>query len=359
MSHAQPETIQTPGSNRIEDESSGLLEKLLLTDDKEDENSTALLTLKKIDTEDLDADSADGKKKNRLSLLRRPRSDTYSSKMDLPNSSSPHYDAVVNMGNTITEIKAAIAKGKLPELVIAGSSGSYWVHDRKGKKLGIFKPKNEEPYGDANPKLAKRLHKTLLPCCFGRSCMLRNQGYVSEAAAFAVDVALDLQIVPPTRVLKLSAKSFNYSAIDKRRKELPAKIGSLQLFVQSNGNGKSINYAEIQSRGGTEFERFLDQFQRLVILDYIIRNTDRGADNWLTFSGPEGTKVHAIDNGLSFPFKHPDNWRTYPPSWASHALGKIPFKPALIKHVLSRLSHVDFMDKLADRLQEVMRMDDV
>lgn len=77
------------------------------------------------------------------------------------------------------------------------------------------------------------------------------------------------------------------------------------------------------------------------------RNTDRGNDNWLikydqpklvqpnnnTINGiiPGSTsriesldtndwnvvefpdiKIAAIDNGLAFPFKHPDSWRAYP-----------------------------------------------
>ena len=70
------------------------------------------------------------------------------------------------------------------------------------------------------------------------------------------------------------------------------------------------------------------QFERLVVLDYIIRNTDRGNDNWLIrykkakeVSNAEevidtGIEVAAIDNGLAFPIKHPDSWRAYPYHWA-------------------------------------------
>ena len=81
------------------------------------------------------------------------------------------------------------------------------------------------------------------------------------------------------------------------------------------------------------------QFERLVVLDYIIRNTDRGNDNWLIkYTKPGGSKqgtptkedpespeepqshtpidVAAIDNGLAFPIKHPDSWRAYPYHWA-------------------------------------------
>ena len=67
------------------------------------------------------------------------------------------------------------------------------------------------------------------------------------------------------------------------------------------------------------------QFEKLVVLDYIIRNTDRGNDNWLLryIRGKEGEEevepsisVAAIDNGLAFPIKHPDSWRAYPYHWA-------------------------------------------
>ena len=49
-----------------------------------------------------------------------------------------------------------------------GSSGSYFVKKRDGKTVGVFKPKNEEPYGQLNPKWTKWMHKMCCPCCFGR-----------------------------------------------------------------------------------------------------------------------------------------------------------------------------------------------
>jgi len=42
----------------------------------------------------------------------------------------------------------------------------------------VFKPKNEEPYGQLNPKWIKWLHKIFFPCCFGRSCLVPNQAGV-------------------------------------------------------------------------------------------------------------------------------------------------------------------------------------
>lgn len=128
-----------------------------------------------------------------------------------------------------------------------------------------------------------------------------NQGYLSEAGASLIDEKLELKIVPKTRVVKLSAESFNYLAIDRvksRTKQnlanrfpnmrfdrigLPPKVGSFQLFVE---NYKDADYwlrrfetDEVLSE--QEAKVFQLQFERLVVLDYIIRNTDRGNDNWL------------------------------------------------------------------------------
>ena len=68
------------------------------------------------------------------------------------------------------------------------------------KTIGVFKPKDEEPYGQLNPKWTKWMHKLCCPCCFGRSCLVPNQGYLSEAGASLVDTKLQLKIVPNTKV---------------------------------------------------------------------------------------------------------------------------------------------------------------
>ncbi|KAG1673933.1 Phosphatidylinositol 4-kinase type 2-alpha [Nymphon striatum] len=112
-----------------------------------------------------------------------------------------------------------------PERIYQGSSGSYFVKDPDGvkndyvevipyqyepvlqagtanhvKTIAVFKPKDEEPYGRLNPKWTKWMHKLCCPCCFGRNCLVPNQGYLSESGATVVDQKLQLNIVPKTRV---------------------------------------------------------------------------------------------------------------------------------------------------------------
>lgn len=108
------------------------------------------------------------------------------------------------------------------------------------------------------------------------------------------------------------------------------QVGSLQLFVESYEDAAVwLRRFEDDPLPETVQKEFQIQFERLVVLDYIIRNTDRGNDNWLIkYSKPNNVpvetqplaswspkrlcpmiKIAAIDNGLAFPFKHPDEWR--------------------------------------------------
>uniref|UniRef100_A0AC35U7K4 Phosphatidylinositol 4-kinase type 2 n=1 Tax=Rhabditophanes sp. KR3021 TaxID=114890 RepID=A0AC35U7K4_9BILA len=81
--------------------------------------------------------------------------------------------------NVLTKTTIAVCRGivagKFPERIVQGSSGSYFCKNNKGVKIGVFKPKNEEPYGENNPKWGKWFQKCLMPCCFGRSCLCHNQ----------------------------------------------------------------------------------------------------------------------------------------------------------------------------------------
>jgi len=161
----------------------------------------------------------------------------------------------------------------------------------------VFKPKDEEPYGRLNPKWTKWMHKLCCPCCFGRSCLIPNQGYLSEAGASLVDRKLSLGIVPNTRVVKLVSEVFNYPRLDRQKARmkqaimdqfptvgshfnrigLPPKVGSFQVFVDGYKDADYwLRRWESESMLAHLSREFQLQFERLVILDYIIRNTDRG-----------------------------------------------------------------------------------
>lgn len=267
--------------------------------------------------------------------------------------------------------------------------------------------------------------------------LIPNLSYVSEAAAYVLDLHLRTNLVPYTAVVNLSSKSFHYPYLARRafyrkKKPFPAKPGSFQVFLKgfkdanvflrenpwpdqywagfrgdSNGRrrkkktwtescrpstsgtvdleaGQNDDYeSDDETEDGEERFRWTDglkqsfreELEKLVILDYIMRNTDRGLDNWMVkvdwetgqvsiASDPvrlnmntEGLETQdeprprpvdaenlptmpatasypytkqrpmqaasgsrsrepamalgAIDNSLSWPWKHPDAWRRY------------------------------------------------
>lgn len=100
------------------------------------------------------------------------------------------------------------------------------------KIIGVFKPKDEEPYGKLNPKWTKWMHKLCCPCCFGRSCLVPNQGYLSEAGASLVDRKLQLNIVPNTKVRNLQLNTVPNSKVKKLRLNIYYPIQSYPMTLE-------------------------------------------------------------------------------------------------------------------------------
>ena len=256
-----------------------------------------------------------------------------------------HPDRMTKMqfDDVVESVRVAIELGVHPKMISQGSSGSYFARNTDGKVVGVFKPKDEEPYASRNPKWTKWIHRNLFPCFFGRACLIPNLSYVSEAAAYVLDSRLRTNLVPYTDIVYLSSKSFHYdfwekSAYYRKRKPFPSKPGSFQVFLkgfkdanvflseppwpdQANATlrqedsprwgkrpwkecrpGSSASDAadngsrptsrlmgtEPGSPGGGGFvwtdalkQSLREELEKLVILDYIMRNTDRGLDNWM------------------------------------------------------------------------------
>ena len=71
----------------------------------------------------------------------------------------------------------------------------------------------------------------------------------------------------------------------------------------------------------------------------------------------KSVSIAAIDNGLAFPHKHPDQWRSYPYGWASLPLSAIPFSETLRAALIPQLGDPNFWESLEASLQEVFKMD--
>ncbi|RWA10875.1 hypothetical protein EKO27_g4233 [Xylaria grammica] len=393
-----------------------------------------------------------------------------------PAMSKAEFDQIVK------SVRVAINQGMHPSMITQGSSGSYFARNTDGKIVGVFKPKDEEPYAAGNPKWNKWIHRNLFPCFFGRACLIPNLSYVSEAAAYTLDCQLRTNMVPYTDVVWLSSKSFHYPYWDRRsfyrkKKPLPAKPGSFQVFLKgfkdaniflkehpwpdqywsgfrSNDTHRNRrrrwaancrpstqtvydgfesddeqNASQQRPLGPDNFmwteslkQSFREELEKLVILDYIMRNTDRGLDNWMVkvdwetqevsiasdppqlnmdavnedddefaarpadptqrtqptspqshpyrvqmpmntgdstkFPSPK-VSIGAIDNSLSWPWKHPDAWRSFPFGWLFLPVDLIgrPFSQKTRDHFLPLLTSTTWWSQTSYELRKVFQLD--
>ncbi len=382
----------------------------------------------------------------------------------------------------VENVRVAIEQGIHPKMISQGSSGSYFARNSEGKVVGVFKPKDEEPYAAGNPKWNKWIHRNLFPCFFGRACLIPNLSYVSEAAAYTLDCRLETGLVPYTDVVYLSSKSFHYDFWARRnfyrkKKPFPMKPGSFQVFLQGfsdatvflrkhpwpdhmNGGFRVADAPKRRKRPWNdpcrpsgvnsddengdaytpctpEVERpkrfvwteklqsaFREELEKLVILDYIMRNTDRGLDNWMikvdweketvsidagrshlntkenqgprprpasrtdniglsdlsqseayrphepmdpshpssrSRSSDEGPSISigAIDNSLSWPWKHPDAWRSFPYGWLFLPVSLIgkSFSQKTREHFLPLLTSKQWWSETQLELRKVFSKD--
>ncbi|TVY82889.1 Phosphatidylinositol 4-kinase lsb6 [Lachnellula suecica] len=403
--------------------------------------------------------------------VRPVTAETLASEDDLRRMTKSEFDVVVE------SVKVAIEQGMHPKMITQGSSGSYFARNTEGKVVGVFKPKDEEPYAAGNPKWNKWIHRNLFPCFFGRACLIPNLSYVSEAAAYTLDCRLRTHLVPYTDIVHLSSKSFHYDFWARRnfyrkKKSFPPKVGSFQVFLKGfkdaniflrenpwpdhasgvyrpadgprkkgkawrdtcrpNSDRLDDDYEEeeipvVADEGqnrrfvwtDTLQQSFREELEKLVILDYIMRNTDRGLDNWMikvdyenqdvsiVSEPPKMNGVHeaepsprlvpssdsmtpgsgpyrvqqpmeaisrsatpmpkggptmsigAIDNSLSWPWKHPDAWRSFPFGWLFLPVSLIgqPFSQKTRDHFLPLLTSKQWWSETQMELRKIFSQD--
>lgn len=80
------------------------------------------------------------------------------------------------------------------------------------------------------------------------------------------------------------------------------------------------------------------------------------SNDWNLVEVPE-IRIAAIDNGLAFPFKHPDSWRAYPYHWAWLPQAKVPFSDETKQLVLPQLSDMNFVEEMCTDLFYLFQQD--
>jgi len=190
-----------------------------------------------------------------------------------------------------------------PELCDEGLNGTYFLRNKEGQKIAVFKPKDEEGDNVDNPK--REAHEFVV-----NKGILPGEGAQREVAAYLLDRG-HFHSVPQTIMAELSHPSFRSSASNGG---IVTKIGSLQEFIENDGSAEDLGPKQFRVR----------DVHKIGVLDLRIFNTDRHAGNILVTEECDGSyRLTPIDQELSLPPTLDNAWF----EWLHWPQAKIPFDP--------------------------------
>jgi hypothetical protein len=189
-----------------------------------------------------------------------------------------------------------------PELCEEGVNGTYFLRNKAGQRIAVFKPIDEEGDNDDNPKRSFNEEQ------FVNKGILPGEGAQREVAAYLLDRD-HFHGVPQTTMAVLSHPSFRSSTGDGG---IVTKIGSLQEFIDNDGSAEDVGPKQFRVR----------DVHKIGVLDLRIFNTDRHAGNILLTEESDGSyRLTPIDQGLSLPSTLEHAWF----DWLHWPQAKIPF----------------------------------
>lgn len=206
--------------------------------------------------------------------------------------------------NKIQQARRALALGLKPELVLEGSGGTYFLHDARKAKIAIFKPADEEPYCENNPRgyLPHPDQSTFL-----REGIVPGEACLREVAAFMMDHE-GFSDVPMTTLVEARHPNFHWGGAKLNVSQGGAsfgahsilgsgappritekKIGSFQEFVRTECSMDDISPSKIS----------VDEVHKIAVLDIRLLNADRNAANLLCRRRSDNSlQLIPIDHGF-------------------------------------------------------------
>lgn len=208
-----------------------------------------------------------------------------------------------NLRALVSLARRGLSLGLKPDLVLEGSGGTYFMHDVRKKRIAVFKPADEEPYAENNPRGYLRqpgqpmsLREGIVP---GEACMREVAAYMLDTDGFAG--------VPMTTLVEARHPTFHTngarlncsqggaamgshsitpnSLVDS---SLMKKPGSFQEFINCDCTMDDISPSKIS----------VEEVHKIAILDIRIMNADRNAANLLVRRKPDNkVELVPIDHG--------------------------------------------------------------
>lgn len=144
-----------------------------------------------------------------------------------------------------------------PQLCDEGTGGTYFLKNPQNKTVAVFKPEDEDPLSNNNPKYSSE-H---MPHFKG---ILAGEGASREVFAYEIDQGFAK--IPETLMVSISHWVFTGQEVLKQ------KQGSFQKFV-SNTKGTAEDF------GSSLFS--VEDVHRIAVLDLLLVNCDRNGGNFL------------------------------------------------------------------------------
>lgn len=208
-----------------------------------------------------------------------------------------------DLRSLVNQARRGFSAGLKPDLVLEGSGGTYYLHDVRKNKIGVFKPADEEPYAENNPR--GYLRQDTDPIAL-RAGIVPGESCVRELAAYLLDRD-GFSGVPMTTLVEARHPAFNTNgarlnvsqggAAMGRHSIAPAPVqtsplinkkGSFQEFVRHECTIDDLSPSKIS----------VEEVHKIAILDIRIMNADRNAANLLVRRRPDDSlELVPIDHG--------------------------------------------------------------
>jgi len=156
-----------------------------------------------------------------------------------------------HLRKVVQQARRGLALGLKPDLVLDGSGGTYFMHDPKKVRVAVFKPADEEPYADNNPRGYIRQGPQSSSSQSGTVdegndyCMSLREGIkpgeacLREVAAYLLDHG-SFSDVPMTTLAEARHPAFNHNGSMLKLSQGGAAVGNHRLNQLSSPQQKQV-----------------------------------------------------------------------------------------------------------------------
>jgi hypothetical protein len=180
----------------------------------------------------------------------------------------------------VQQARRGMALGFKPEFVLDGSGGTYFLHDGRKIKIAVFKPADEEPYAENNPRGYIRqagepvvLREGIIP---GEACIREVAAYLLDHGGFSG--------VPMTTLVEASHPTFNTNGARLKVAEGGASVGNHSInpvsshtpaFTRKPGSFQEYIRSDCTMDDMSPSKISIDEVHKIAILDIRIMNAGK------------------------------------------------------------------------------------